>query len=127
MIHFIDDIREPSFLNIPASFRFTNIPLWDFENMGLLHGAIVSRSSEEAKRVFLLHGIHDILSFDHDLGEGDDAIDLVNWLIEEDYDRDWINPKRFKYIVHSMNPVGAQNIHFKLSDYLKYKRSLNDR
>ena len=123
MIHFIDDLREPLFLLTVGGFRFTNMKSWELDNPKYFYNVVVSRSSEEAKKVFLLHGIHDILSFDHDLGEGDDAVDLVKWLIEEDYDRNWIDPKKFKYIVHSMNPIGAQNIHNKLADYLEYKRS----
>ena len=55
----------------------------------------------------------DYILFDHDLGPGGDSVDVANWLIK--------NPNKmpnFIY-VHSMNPVGAQNIVNKLPDAYK--------
>lgn len=63
-------------------------------------------------------GINEIyFDLDHDLGNyasrGGDAIELVNWLVEEFHDKNVI----FKFHFHSMNPVGVQNMRNAIEKY----------
>lgn len=63
-------------------------------------------------------GINEIyFDLDHDLGDhasqGGDAIELVNWLVEEFHDKN-VN---FKFHFHSMNPVGVQNMRNAIEKY----------
>ena len=63
-------------------------------------------------------GITEIwFDLDHDLGDyasqGGDAIEFVNWLIEEYHNKD-VN---FKFHFHSMNPVGVQNMRNAIAKY----------
>ena len=54
--------------------------------------------------------------FDHDLGETKTGYDVAKYIVENE-----INLKCFS--VHSMNPVGAQNIYQLLTHYgYKYRR-----
>jgi hypothetical protein len=46
------------------------------------------------------------ISLDHDLGDGHDGIELVNWMRENDI---WPTNRP---LIHSMNPVGRKNMEF---------------
>ena len=50
-----------------------------------------------------------LLDLDHDLGEyakdGGDGYELIKWMIEQGY-----NTNKFKIRLHTMNPVGRQNM-----------------
>ena len=50
-----------------------------------------------------------IIDFDHDLGEGKTGYDVAKWLVEYNYFG--------KFHIHSMNPVGANNIRQLLKHY----------
>ena len=52
------------------------------------------------------------ISLDHDLGDGQaDAIELAKWLVEAHLDGQLdLSSGVFKWRVHSMNPIGRQNI-----------------
>ena len=50
-----------------------------------------------------------VIDFDHDLGEGKTGYDIAKWLIEYNYFG--------KFRIHSMNPVGANNIRQLLKHY----------
>lgn len=64
-----------------------------------------------------------LASFDHDLGDGEDAISFVRWLIEKDLDSDGsLIPRDFRFWVHSQNPVGKANIEGLLNSYLDFKK-----
>ena len=94
---FIDDIRNPTTSD------------W-----------IVARSSAGALRTVQRFGMPHTISFDHDLGEEDTTINFLNWMEKRLLDGTYVFPKDFKYFVHSANPVGAANIHSKISQYLRY-------
>lgn len=57
-------------------------------------------------------GIVDEISLDHDAGdfatEGGDYIEILNWLERVQNDFAW--PLKCKFHIHSMNPVGVQNM-----------------
>ena len=62
-----------------------------------------------------------ILDLDHDLGEyaydGGDAIELIKWLLWEGYhEMKWIE---FAFNLHTMNPVGRQNMQQLIDRYFK--------
>jgi hypothetical protein len=89
---FLDDVRE-----IKDVFGETENPI-DWE---------IARSSEEAKKIVLERGLPFHISFDHDLGGEDTAMNFVKWMANEYWDNSW---HCVTWNVHSANPVGAANI-----------------
>lgn len=91
---YIDDMRQP-----------------------LIPGALWVKSYDEAIAALIdttdLMDIDDFISlvvdFDHDLGEGKTGYDVAKWLIDNSYIG--------KFRIHSMNPVGANNIRQLLKHY----------
>lgn len=90
---------------------------------------VIVRSTEEAKQVMNQHGCPEFVSFDHDLGGSDEAINLVHWMIQQDLDhREYgfiFIPTDFTFYVHSQNPIGAKNISELLNSYLSFRNSEN--
>lgn len=83
----------------------------------------VVRSVEEAVAHVEAHGFPEIVSFDHDLGEGQrTGKDFADWLVERDLDHGDM-PEGFSYLVHSRNPVGARNIRGLLDRYLEARKA----
>ena len=85
-------------------------------------------SSDEAIRGMTELGCPDFIDFDHDLGGDDNAMKIVNWMINRDIDRrmdfdpdDPFIPWNFDFNVHSANPIGADNIRLKLGQYLEQR------
>jgi hypothetical protein len=65
------------------------------------------------------------ISFDHDLGEEKTGCDVAKWLVQRDIK--WQEmPIYFSYSVHSMNPVGAENIKGVMDRYLRFKQERNE-
>lgn len=91
---YIDDMRQP-----------------------LIPGALWVKSYDEAIVTLIdttdLMDIDDFISlvvdFDHDLGERKTGYDIAKWLIDNRYIG--------KFRIHSMNPVGANNIRQLLKHY----------
>ena len=100
---FLDDIRFPEDVKY-AYGRYQNV--------------IICRSFDDAVWTVKHHGIPHFISFDHDLadalyilGDGEKTgYTFAKWFC------DWVTdncidlPARFDFHVHSMNPVGAENI-----------------
>lgn len=64
----------------------------------------VVRSFDEFVAFIREHGVPDVISFDHDLGDNvPTGMDCAKWMVENDY------PVR-DFNVHSANPVGKANI-----------------
>ena len=88
----------------------------------------VCRSSEEAKQMVLKYGIPCFMSLDHDLGGEDTTMKFLHWLAEEYYTDTKNNVGENYlaipgYVIHSQNPVGAQNI----KSYMEsWKKSYNN-
>ena len=100
---FIDDLRNPP---TPGD--------WD----------VVARSYDAVFECIARHGCPRTISFDHDLGpDAPSGYDIVKRLVEMDLDGELQLPDGFKFHVHSMNPVGAENIGALLSNYLASKRA----
>jgi len=96
---YIDDIRDPK---------------GDFD--------VIIRNSEEAKEYMIRNGCPSYISFDHDLGADDTAMDIVKFMVEMDLDMNGeFIPGDFKFNIHSANPVGKANLLGYLKSYLKQK------
>jgi len=80
-------------------------------------GFIPARSSDEAMNLVSEKGIPTFISFDHDLGNDDNAILFVNWLIAIHYEATIPD-----YQVHSANPVGKANIISKMESWRKSQK-----
>lgn len=86
-------------------------------------GWIIVRTFDEAVAVIKSKGIPKIISFDHDLGlDQPTGFDFVKWLVNYDLDYDLIDPDKFYWEIHSMNPVGGKNIHLYLKNYMEVKK-----
>ncbi len=84
----------------------------------------VVRTSCDAVLHVALHGMPRHISFDHDLGGTDTSMKFIDWLIEAILDGHVQIPKDFSYYVHSQNPVGAQNIKYKMDALVEYARDV---
>lgn len=83
---------------------------------------VVVRTSDEAIDFIKKNGIPGYISFDHDLGDDDDSIKIVNFMIDYVLDGHGVFPVDFDYYVHSQNPTGKRNIEGKLDGFLKHIR-----
>ena|SRR6266403_112113 len=100
---FLDDLRDP--------------PAGDW---------LVVRSYEEACQTVMERGWPRLVSFDHDLGRtpsgelGKTGFDFAKFLVERDLEECSL-PVDFQFVVHSANPIGAENIASYLRSYLRFK------
>lgn len=76
---------------------------------------------EASINYFLSKGIPEFITFDNDLGEPKEGIDIVNWLIEKDLDFNFLN-HNFKFNIHSKNTEANRRMFNKLNDYKKYRK-----
>ncbi|MGJ3258033.1 MAG: cyclic-phosphate processing receiver domain-containing protein [Rhodospirillales bacterium] len=96
---FIDDLRDP-----PGNGIWT-----------------VVRTSAAAIEHLESEGCPSLISFDHDLGGDDTAMAVVHFLIGQDLDEPGFIPPMFDFVVHSANPIGAENIEKTLRRYLEHR------
>jgi hypothetical protein len=90
---YLDDIRNPQ------------SPGWS-----------IVRSYEEFCSFITEFGVPELISFDHDLGDGvPTGMDCAKWLVENEYPVKQIN-------VHSANPVGRANIEGLLNNWKDFCR-----
>jgi len=80
----------------------------------------ICRSSSEAISCISMHGIPDFISFDHDLGGEDTAIKVINWLENSCIEHNLRFSESFEFYVHSQNPVGAENIQYRMQALIKH-------
>lgn len=85
---------------------------------------IIARSSKDAIAWISRKGMPDFISFDHDLGGSDTAMAVVHWIIETTLNGHLIIPGNFDFHVHSMNPVGAENIRKTMKKFLEHIRAI---
>lgn len=90
---------------------------------------VLARSVDEAIKLIEERGCPAFISFDHDLGAKERAIDLVKWLIDKDLDAlgasegyHFFIPLTFRFHVHSANPVGSGNIQSLITSYLEHRK-----
>lgn len=94
---FLDDLRDQSYVPHRSNF-------------------VTARSTNEAVSLLVKYRMPEFISFDHDLGPGDRAMDFLKRMYELFPD----GPVP-EYQVHSSNPVGRENI---ISFMDSWKRSL---
>lgn len=71
---------------------------------------VTARSAEVAKVVMNSpHLKFDVVYLDHDLGPGDNGLDVLRWMFKNK-----IRPS--KVVLVTMNPVGRRNLECELSD-----------
>lgn len=104
------------------------------------NGWIIARSFHDAVWCVKNYGIPKFISFDHDLGleHFDDVLmkefvgepiekngyDFAKWLVNHILDYKLDLPEDFSYYVHSMNPIGANNINkYMLQFIINYKEA----
>lgn len=102
---FLDDLRDPDYVGIDL-VRSPSV--------------VVARNSDEAIAAIVEKGAPAHIWFDHDLGGEDTAMNVVNWMIEQDLDGN-IDLSNLTFSIHSSNPVGRDNISGKLSQYITIK------
>ncbi len=78
---------------------------------------IVVRSFQQAILYFNTFKCPQIISFDHDLGEGKNGYDVVKWLCDYDSKTSYIDTP-LSINVHSANVVGKTNIILYLKNYI---------
>ena len=84
---------------------------------------ILARTSDQAIDIIKHSGMPDVISFDHDLGGDDTAMNVVYFIINSWLDKTLEIPKNFEYLVHSANPVGAENIRGAMDRFLQEIRN----
>lgn len=116
-----DSSRRPEATIEEPSWRARmNLPSSPPDTAGLGEWA-KARTASEAIALIEERGMPLFVSFDHDLGDGRDAIAVVHWIIERDLDQPFL-PADFSFEVHSGNIVGRKNIESLLSSYLSFIR-----
>lgn len=123
---FLDDVREPVDC---LAYMYKELGT---NNLIYKQDWTIVRNFKEFVAHINQYGLPDVISFDHDLADehytGESLIryeafksptgyDAAHWLIKYCQDRHLKLPK---YLVHSMNPVGKENIQLLLDNYTKY-------
>jgi hypothetical protein len=111
---FLDDIRFPA--DVTYDHRF-----------GPYKDVIICRSYDDAVWLVEQRGLPDFVSFDHDLADehyGKDTGEktgytFAKWFCDYIMDNKVDLPEGFAYHIHSMNPVGAENIRMYMKNFLK--------
>ena len=105
---FLDDIR------FPADVKYNYDPYKDL---------IICRSYHDAVWAVEQYGLPKFIAFDHDLGEipgsNHHGYGFAKWFCDYIMDNDLDILADFSYNVHSMNPVGAENIRAYMENFLK--------
>ncbi len=113
---FLDDKRLPTDCIAYMQSRGINASLY------LLPWQIVN-SYEDFVSWIEQNGLPVIISFDHDLDEtGKSGIDAAKWLVNYCLEKDLPLPQ---YIIHSMNPVGVENIKALFDNYTAFRKLNN--
>jgi hypothetical protein len=81
----------------------------------------IARTVTEAKELVATHGWPAHISFDHDLGEAEEAIAFAHWMVEQDLGGAPTFHPGLTWTIHSQNPVGGGNIAGLLQSYERHK------
>ena len=84
---------------------------------------VIVRNKSQAIRAIADHGqiAPNFISFDHDLGNNEPTgLDIAQWIVDQHMDRNIEIPEDFDFYVHSMNPVGRENIERYMRNYLSH-------
>lgn len=107
---YLDDVRNPM-----QSAEFTK------QDIYLTKMWRIVRNFTEFQQYFKKYGMPKFISFDHDLGveSGCNGFDCALWLTDYCMNNKLTLPE---YYVHSMNPVGRDNIIGLLESFKKYQK-----
>ena len=83
-------------------------------------GWIIARSYDSARALVIEQGLPCFISFDHDLGEGENGSQFVSWMVNHMIDQGMRFPSDFSYMIHSQNPIGAGNIRGKMDAAIRH-------
>ena len=79
----------------------------------------------QVKEYILNNGCPDFISFDNDLGEKLEGIDLAKWLVDSYLETPGFIPQNFEFFVHSRNTIAKDRIYSLLDNYLSWRTSNN--
>lgn len=109
---FLDDIRFPEQV-LPSGESLNTI--------------VICRNMDDAVWNVKQRGLPQKIYFDHDLahehyiiGSGEKTgYDFAKWFVDFVRQNQLKLPKDFRYVIHSMNPVGAQRIRDCMEDFFR--------
>jgi hypothetical protein len=109
---FIDDERDP----IDVKWG-----TWQEQAMYRDGEWVIARDWYEVLELVVLLGFPDIISFDHDLGDGTlNGYEIAKKLTDLIVDAGYVIPENFQFFVHSKNPVGAENIRIYMKNFITH-------
>jgi hypothetical protein len=75
-------------------------------------GFVPAKTVAEAQTLITINGMPSFIDFDHDLGDGHDAPELIKWMVSfgQDYNDGYNEVIIPEYNVHSANPAGKLTI-----------------
>jgi hypothetical protein len=83
---------------------------------------IIARNWDDVLELVVTFGLPKLISFDHDLGKNEKTgYEIAQQLCDMVMDGDSL-PENFNYLVHSKNPVGAENIRKYMDNFLKHQQ-----
>lgn len=94
----------------------------DDERMPVGDDWVIARSSDAAIEIMTTRGLPHFISFDHDLGGDDTAMEVIHWIADSYFDGKLSIPDDFSFTVHSQNPIGKNNIEGFLDCFLDFIR-----
>jgi hypothetical protein len=111
---FLDDIRLPIDAIPFAEAKGINQAIY-YENW------VIVKSYNQFVKHIQDKGLPDIISFDHDLGDDNEltGMDCAKWLVNYCMDNNLYLPK---WVVHSANPAGYENIKSLLLSFEKNQK-----
>jgi hypothetical protein len=107
---FIDDER------VPMDVKWGT---WQDKTLYRDSDWVIARNWLDVLEIVVTFGFPNLISFDHDLGDGEKTgYEIAQKLC--DMIMDGVDlPENFEFKVHSKNPVGAENIHRYMDNFLK--------
>jgi hypothetical protein len=108
---FIDDERDP----VDVAWG-----TWQERELYRTGDWIIARNWPETLELIINFGMPNLISFDHDLGNDTiNGYEISKRLCDFIMDAKYILPEDFRFLVHSKNPVGAENIRCYMENFLK--------
>lgn len=107
---FIDDER------VPMDVKWST---WQDQSLYRDSDWVIARNWLDVLEIVVTFGFPNLISFDHDLGDGEKTgYEIAQKLCDMIMDGMKL-PEDFVYMVHSKNPVGAENISRYMDNFLK--------
>lgn len=113
---FIDDERDP--LDVKWG-------TWQEQAIYRNEDWFIARNWAEVLELVISLGLPSLISFDHDLGDNTpNGYEIAKRLCDLILNANYELPADFQFLVHSKNPVGAENIRCYMENFLKaYERA----